>query len=115
MFSNSLGAKRWFPQVVTVMVIGFILGLLMIAPSPVEAQGSVDDDLQRGHNATAARYTALAEYYAVQRGLDATAIRYNALAVHYGAIDAGLQCGLQADAARYNALADYYAPLLTMR
>ena len=113
MFSNSFAGKRWFTQAVTMLVVGFILGFLVMAPSVVEAQGPADDGLQRGYNADAARYTALAEFYGVQRGLDATAARYMALAAHY--TDASLQRGLQADAARYNALAEYYTPSLTMR
>ena len=113
MFSSSFDGKRRLTQVVTLLVVGFILGLLVMAPSPVEAQGPADNGLQRGYNADAARYTALAEFYGVQRGLDATAARYTALAAH--CTDAGLERGLQADAARYNALADYYAPSLTMR
>jgi hypothetical protein len=115
MFSNSLGTKRWFKQVMMMIAVGFILGLMVVTPVSVEAQTSAEDGLQRGHDATAARYTALAEFYGVQQGLDATAARYTAMAAHYGAVDDGLQRGLQADAARYNALADYYAPLLTMR
>ena len=108
MFADS----KWFKQV---MMVGFVLGLLVATLSPVEAQDPMDNGLQHGHRADAARYTALAEYYGIQRGLDATAARYAAMAVHYGAIDAGLQRGQHADAARYNALAEYYAPLLTMR
>ena len=112
MFLNS---KQWFKQAVTVFLVGLILGLLVIAPSPVDAQTPTEDGLQRGRNADAARYTALAEFYGVQRGLDASAARYTAMAAHYGAIDVGLQRGLQADAARYTALAEYYMPSLTMR
>jgi hypothetical protein len=115
MFSNSFAGKRWFTQAVTMLVVGFILGFLVMAPSVAEAQGPAEDGLQRGYNADAARYTALAEFYGVQRGLDASAARYTALAAHYGAIDVGLQRALQADAARYNALAEYYVPSLTMR
>ena len=142
MLSNTFVAHHWFKGflvAMTILAIGLIPGILMLNAAPVET-GTVDmvieneanvppgieasaarytalaeyyaarnDSVQRGLSADAARYSALAEHYALQRSQNASAARYTALATHYQ--NDGLQRGLNADAARLNALAEYYASL----
>ena len=112
--------RRWFKRslvTVTILVVGLIVGTLVIDPSPAETQSpAVTEDeinVQRGLEASAARYSGLAEYYAprpnsLQRGLEASAARYSGLAGYYTAREDSLQRGLEASAARYAGLAEYY-------
>jgi 23S rRNA maturation mini-RNase III len=124
MSTNSPIVKRWFKRfliVIAILAVGLILSILVITPAPAETQSAAVfvenvDSLQRGRDADAARYNAMAEYYAakeaagLQRGREADAARYTAMAEYYAAKEAaGLQRGREADAARYTAMAEYYA------
>ena len=134
---------NWFPVLTTILAVGLILAILVVAvprinTGPVSVASGNDAGLQRGLDASAARYTAMAEAYfaqqealqrsvdasaarytalaeayfgqqeALQRSFDASAARYTALAEAYGARSDNLQRGLDASAARYTALAEYY-------
>jgi hypothetical protein len=122
MSANSPVVKRWFKRflvAVGILAVGLIVGILVITPPPAETQSAAvvtenEDSIQRGIDASAARYTAMAKYYAVkddgiQRGIDASAARYTAMAKYYAVKDDGLQRGIDASAARYTAMAEYYA------
>jgi hypothetical protein len=122
MLVNSPIIKRWFKRFLvatTILAVGSILGVLAITPPPVATQSAVvvtgnGDSLQRGIEANAARYTALAEYYSaeadnLQRTFDADTARYTALAKYYVTEDDDRQRGIDASAARYTALAKYYS------
>jgi hypothetical protein len=104
----------------TAILAAVLAASVLVISSPLAATWSAlvvtgnEDSVQRGIDASAARYTALAGHFAmknenIQRGLDASAARYTALAGNYAAKDAGIQRGIAADAARYTALAGYYA------
>ncbi len=92
MSASSQVFKR-FSVTMMMLAVGLSVGSLLIAPLPAQAQPAAaltenEDSVQRGVDASAARYTALAAHYAVgnddvQRGVDASAARYTALAEHY--------------------------------
>ncbi len=122
MSANSPVVKRWFKRflvAVGILAVGLILGILVITPPPAETQSVAvvtenEDSIQRGIDASAARYSAMAATYAakkdgLQRGIDASAARYTAMAASYAAENDGLQRGIDASAARYTAMAKYYA------
>ncbi len=68
--------------------------------------------IQRGVQASAARYAALTVQVASERLLT-TAVRYNALATHYSMLDrVGSQRGAAASAERYQSMADSYGHCL---
>jgi type II secretory pathway component PulM len=98
MSANSPVVKRWFKRVlvaVGILAVGWILGSFVVTPPSAETQSAAaitenEDSLQRGIDASAARYTAMAASYAVenddlQRGIDASAARYTAMAASYTA------------------------------
>ena len=72
MSANSPIVKRWFKRFLVVMAIlavGLILSILVITPAPAETRSDAvfiesEDSSQRGLEASAARYNAMAEYYA---------------------------------------------------
>ena len=79
MLANSLVVKRWFKRLVAVAIlaVGLILGIFVITLPPAETQSAAvvtenEDSVQRGIDASAAQYSAMAEYYAaaapVERG-----------------------------------------------
>jgi hypothetical protein len=119
MSANSPVVKRWFKRSLVAMgilAVGLIVGILVITPPAAETESAavVTDSIQRGIDASAARYTAMAASYAVkddslQRGIDASAARYSAMAASYGVKDDSIQRGIDASAARYAAMAEYYA------
>jgi hypothetical protein len=76
----------------TLIVIFMVIGALAVSAFSLVAitNANSGDSLQRGREADAARYTAMAEYYTAEDGAD-------------------LQRGREADAARYTAMAEYYA------
>jgi len=122
MSANSPVVKRWFKRfsvAVGILAVGLILGSFVVTVPPAETQSAAvvtenEDSLQRGIDASAARYTAMAASYAaendgLQRGIDASAARYTAMAASYAAENEGLQRGIDASAARYTAMAASYA------
>jgi hypothetical protein len=123
MSANSPVVKRWFKRflvAMTILAVGLILGILVITLPPAETQSAAvvtenEDSLQRSIDASAARYTAMAEYYAakndgLQRSIDASAARYTAMAEYYAAKEEDrIRRTIEADAARYTAMAEYYA------
>ena len=97
MSTNTTVVKRWpkgLPLALIILSIGLILSYFVIAQpsvftwSPSIAAGN-PNSVQLGIDADAARYTAMAKYYAEKE-----AIRN--------------QLSLEADAARYTAMAKYY-------
>jgi hypothetical protein len=123
MSANSPVVKRWFKRflvAMTILAVGLIVNILVITPPPAETQSAAvvtenEDSLQSGIEADAARYTAMAEYYAakndgLQRSIDASAARYTAMAEYYAAKEEDrIRRSIEADAARYTAMAEYYA------
>jgi len=112
--------EKWtkgFPIVLIILAVGLALSYLLISPLPVTlSSASVNDSessIQAGLEADAARYTAMAEFYAakaesIRLGQEADAARYTAMAEFYNASAASIQRGQEADAARYTAMANYY-------
>jgi hypothetical protein len=113
-------AEKWtriLPIALLVLVIGLALSYLLIFPHPttlssasISTSGS---SLEVGRAADAARYTAMAEFYAaqtesIQQGRKADAARYTAMAEFYNAKAADTLRVLEADTARYTAMAKYY-------
>ena len=104
MSANSHVVKRWFKRflvAVGILAVGWILGSFVVTVPAAETQLAAavtenEDSLQRGIDASAARYTAMAATYAaendgLQRGIDASAARYTAMAKYYAAKNAGIQ------------------------
>ncbi len=100
------------------IVIFMVIGALVVSAFSLVTITNENNraNLQRGREADAARYNAMAKYYTaeegadLQRGREADAARYTAMAGYYTAEEgADLQRGREADAARYTAMADYYA------
>ena len=113
-------AEKWtriFPIALLVLAIGLALSYLLISPHPITlSSASVStsgSSLKVGRAADAARYTAMAKFYAAQaegtqKGREADAARYTAMAEFYNAKEANIQRILEADTARYTAMAKYY-------
>jgi hypothetical protein len=112
--SKYLFKRRWVS--VSVLAVGLLVGVLVLS-SPLASLLSdivvadTVDSIQRGIDADAARYTALAaqltsEAASVERGVDASTARYAALGVHFAAENEGIQRGIDASSARYTALAE---------
>ncbi len=106
MSANSPVVKRWFKRfliAVGILAVGLILGSFVVTVPAAETQSAAvvtenEDSIQRGIDASAARYSAMAEYYAaendgLQRGIDASAARYTAMAAYYAAENDGIQQG----------------------
>ena len=120
MSTNTHAANQWIkrlPFAVILLAVALTLSLVFANIQPVVRFGSVgtvnESSIQRGIEADAARYTAMANAYlaqkeAVQRGIEADAARYTAMANAYLAQKEADQRGIQADAARYTALANVY-------
>jgi hypothetical protein len=82
MSANSPVVKRWFKRFLVatgILAVGLILGILVITPPSAETQSAAvvtenEDSLQRGIDASAAQYSAMAEYDAAaapaERGAD---------------------------------------------
>ena len=82
MSANSPIVKRWFKRslvAVGILAVGLIVGSFVVTPPPAETESAAvvtenEDSLQRGIDASAARYAAMAEYYALvaaaERGVD---------------------------------------------
>ena len=112
--------EKWtkgFPIVLIILAIGLVLSYLLISPLPVNLSSAsvstTGSNFETSLEADAARYTAMAEFYAakaehIQQGLEADAARYTAMAEFYNASAASIQHGLEADAARYTDMANYY-------
>ena len=88
-------AFRRFLVTMMMLAVGLNVGGLLIAPLPAQAQSAAI--LGRNEDS-------------LQRGIDASSARYTALAAHYGAESDTVQLGIDASAARYSAMAKYYAP-----
>jgi 2-oxo-4-hydroxy-4-carboxy--5-ureidoimidazoline (OHCU) decarboxylase len=117
-YSKYFMKERTMNKKPMLVVMFGIIGALVVSAFSLVAINNNNNKagLQRGREADAARYTAMAESYAaqdgagLQRGREADAARYTAMAVSYAAQDgAGLQRGREADAARYTAMAESYA------
>jgi hypothetical protein len=71
MSANSPVVKRWFKRflvAVGILAVGWILGSFVVTPPSAETQSAAvvtenEDSLQRGIDASAARYTAMAASY----------------------------------------------------
>ncbi len=97
-----LSLRGTAPNLSIKKVVGLILGIFLISLPPAETQSAAvvtenEESVQRGIDASATRYSAMAEYYAakkdsVQRGIDASAARYSAMAEYYAAKAAGNGC-----------------------
>lgn len=128
MATNTSVKSRWSKRLSIALIIlglGLIVSYILIVPAPAINQplpgigneytvpGAIPN-AQRGWDAYAARYTAMAEAYAAsnsgtQRGLDAYAARYTAMADAYAAKEAAnIKRGWDACAARYTAMAKQY-------
>ena len=112
MSANSPVVKR-FLVTMTILAVGLIVGIFVITPPPVESQSAVaviekEDSMQRGIDASAARWNALGAHYAPDYEAIAAvnSARWNALGAYFGA-DSKARV---ADAARWNALGAHYAP-----
>jgi hypothetical protein len=85
MSANSTLVKRWFKRslvAVGILAVGLTVVSFVVTPPPAETESAavVTDSIERGIDANAARYTALAASYAaehdaLQRGIDASAAR----------------------------------------
>lgn len=116
MFAKLLGSHRTVIAV-TILVAGLILVSLALTPGLAGAQESVGGGdaaaLQRGRDASAARYTAAAQAQAarpsgVQRGREAASARYAAMA-QSGSAGQAQERSIRTTAARYNAMAQAHA------
>jgi hypothetical protein len=95
MSANTHVVNKWikrFPFVMITLAVVVVLSYLVIAPLPTlrldtSVSGS-ESSIQRGIEADAARYTAMAKFYAEQKD--------------------SIRLGIEADAARYTAMAKYY-------
>lgn len=120
MSTNTPVVNKWIkgvPFALILLAVGLILSYMIVNPlpatpwnAPVHENGS---SIQRGLEADAARYTAMAEFYtaqeaSIQRGLEADATRYTAMAQYYATLNDSIQRSLESDAARYTAMAQYY-------
>ena len=113
MSANVFVSKHWAKYVLAAVPIlaVLILGSLMIAPLPAETQSVAvvsekEESLERGADASAARWTAMGEYYAPDYEAIATinAARWTVQAQHFGVEPRGHV----ADAARWAAQAQHY-------
>lgn len=123
MSTNSTTVNLWvkrLPFAVILLAAALVLSLVLVGSQSVvrlsfAKLGNVSD-VQRGIEADAARYTAMAESYAarsesVPPDIMADAARYTAMAEYYKAIAGNITPGIRADAARYTAMAAYYEAL----
>lgn len=120
MSANTPVVNRWtkrIPFALIILAVALALSYLTIAPLPTfslpaSAPASVSS-LQRGQEAYAARYTAMAQAFAaqgaasvnIQRSRVAETARYTAMAEAFAAKEAaGIQRSWDAYAARYTAM-----------
>jgi len=120
MSTNTTFVNQWIkrlPFAMILLVIVLSLSYAFVNLQPVVRLGSAgtsyESNIQRGINADAARYTALAKYYidqaeSVRIGIQADAARYTAMAEFYSVWRDELKLIHDADTARYTAMAKYY-------
>jgi hypothetical protein len=129
MSTNTPVVNKWskrFPFALIILAVGLILSYLLIAPAPAftrsklfsgnenNAVSNEAAQLQRGWDAYAARYTAMAKSFSAsslsnQRGMDAYAARYEAMAKAHTSMEAAkMQRAIDAYAARYNAMIQHF-------
>ena len=125
MSTNTTVSHTWIkllPFAVILLAVALVLSFAFSNYQPVIRFGSPasgrETGIQRGMEADAARYTAMAEYYAAKEAAGvpvnyaADTARYNAMAEYFAAKDAAIiQRARAADAARYTAMAEYYAAI----
>ena len=108
---------KFLPFVVILLAAAMILTFAFLNVQPAVRLGSAgtfsENSLQRGIDADAARYTAMAKFYTVQNesiglGIESDAARYTSMATFYSAWRNELRQTHEADAARYTAMAEYY-------
>jgi hypothetical protein len=112
MSANTQVFKR-FLVAVTSLAVGLIVSTLLIAPLPAQAQSiSKDEDsIQRGIDASAARWQAQGETYLAgmaERAAAASSARYAALAETYRVSPVSLAASNDASAARWQAQGEAY-------
>lgn len=118
--AEPLSTRLWLAlaAVLAVLSLGVFIAnqpAAVTSPSVAVSEAAANPVLraaERGLEASAARYTGLAAFYAAQsgdqRGIEASATRYTGLAGFYAA-QAGAQRGIEAEIARYDGLAGFYA------
>lgn len=117
MSTNTTIAHSWIklvPFAVILLAVALTLSLVLANLQPVVRFGSPASDsessVQRSMEADAARYNAMAEYFAAK---EVTALQANWIAevarYHAKVAAAGLERGRAADATRYHAMAEYFA------
>lgn len=123
MSTNTTVAHSWIkflPFAVILLAVALTLSLIFANLQPGVRFGSPasgsESSIQRGMEADAARYTAMAEYFAAKEAAGipvdhtADAARYNAMAEYFAAKDiASIEHSRAADAARYSAMAEAYS------
>jgi len=127
MSTNTPVVHKWskpYPFILIFLVIALILSYALIAPIPTISRSNVavtanSSNVQRGWEAYAARYQAMAQAYAakeastsisVQRNRAAEIVRLNGIAAAYAAMEtARIQHSWDAYAARYAAMGKQYA------
>ena len=101
----------------TLAAIATLIVILVIGFAFIPTLSTVENETgsQRALDASAARYTAMAEFYLAndeanrQRAIKAESARYSGLAeFHLGENKSSVQRALDASAARYTAMAEYY-------
>ena len=120
MSTNTRVANQWIkrlPFAVILLAVALTLSLAFANLQPVVRLGSVSTGneitVQRGLEADATRYTAMANAYLVQkeaalRGIKADTARYTAMANAYIAQKESARRGIEADTARYTAMVEAY-------
>ena len=120
MSTNTTVAHNWIkllPFAVILLAVALTLSLVFANVQPVVRFGSPvsgnEATIQRGIEADAARYTAMAEYYTAQKesvalGIQADAARYIAMTGFYPAWRESLDRVHETDAARYTAMTTFY-------
>jgi len=121
MSTNTTVAHNWIkllPFAVILLAVALTLSLVFANSQPVVRLGSPvsgsESSIQRGIEADAARYTAMAEYYNAQKesvalGIQADAARYTAMTDFYPAWRESLDRVHETDAARYTGMSAFYA------
>ena len=120
MSTNTTFVNQWIKRLsfaVILLVIVLSMSYAFVNLQSVVRFGSsgtsYESNVQRGINADAARYTALAKYYidqaeSVRLGIQTDAARYTAMTEFYSVWRDELRLIHEADTARYTAMAKYY-------
>lgn len=120
MSTNTTFVNQWvkrLPIALILLAVVLTLSYAFVNLQPVVRFGSsgttIESGIQHGINADAARYTAMAKYYAdqaesVRLGVQADAVRYTNMVDFYSAWRDELRLIHEADAARYTAMAKFY-------